>query len=496
MAYSFIQTLGGMVRYFSVGVRVPLLLIVYMAVSLLFLAFRKALLRPIVRKGLAVLTVLLAVVWIGLVLYSSANIVSVTDTVPAASAGIAAPAPTTPAITQTETTTALSTLTSVRGFGFASLICSLVMHTLLLMQWNLHFTLNKVESAGKIVWASTVIGAVLILICLNDFYTVPLPIVCLMPLVSSICSWRIETSENDNPESPNSIFSIQQYDSTYFDNTGDPQQIRRLFFSSRLVLSVMYGLAAGTFNLVTTQARANGFFVLITVVASLICVVLVGVRYRGKSIPMAFVIILPFAIAFAMLTIYMGSSLQSLSRVAVAVAWLAGHVFYFLQLPSYREMAQIDPVAFAFREKAYLLIPFSAMSLVTHIVLRMAGLFDLYPQQINLAVIYYMLMMIIVFGTALSRHLLLYYPRQHGAAATEPESPEDDLAQVTRTAEKFKLTRRESEVLAYLAKGYSRPYIEKKLYISQGTAKTHIFHIFQKTGVSSQDELIELVEKN
>lgn len=61
--------------------------------------------------------------------------------------------------------------------------------------------------------------------------------------------------------------------------------------------------------------------------------------------------------------------------------------------------------------------------------------------------------------------------------------------------QRYGLTKREGEVLSYLAKGYSRPYIEKKLYISKGTAKTHIFHVFQKLGVSSQDELLDLVDQ-
>lgn len=58
----------------------------------------------------------------------------------------------------------------------------------------------------------------------------------------------------------------------------------------------------------------------------------------------------------------------------------------------------------------------------------------------------------------------------------------------------YMLSRRESEVLNLLAKGFNAAAIQKKLYISEGTAKTHIRHIYRKLDVHSQQELIRLVE--
>lgn len=56
------------------------------------------------------------------------------------------------------------------------------------------------------------------------------------------------------------------------------------------------------------------------------------------------------------------------------------------------------------------------------------------------------------------------------------------------------LTPREEEVLALLAQGYSVPRIEKELFISNGTAKGHVRHIYAKMGVHTRDELIEAVD--
>lgn len=56
------------------------------------------------------------------------------------------------------------------------------------------------------------------------------------------------------------------------------------------------------------------------------------------------------------------------------------------------------------------------------------------------------------------------------------------------------LTKREREVLAYLARGRNAQHIANALVISDGTARTHIMHIYQKLSVNSQQQLINLVE--
>ena len=58
----------------------------------------------------------------------------------------------------------------------------------------------------------------------------------------------------------------------------------------------------------------------------------------------------------------------------------------------------------------------------------------------------------------------------------------------------YLLSNRESEVLFFLAKGHNAAYIQEKLYISEGTAKTHIRHIYRKLDVHTQQDLMKLVE--
>lgn len=61
-------------------------------------------------------------------------------------------------------------------------------------------------------------------------------------------------------------------------------------------------------------------------------------------------------------------------------------------------------------------------------------------------------------------------------------------------ANTFLLSRREAEILFFLAKGHNAAYIQEKLYISEGTAKTHIRHIYRKCDVHSQQDLMRMVE--
>ncbi len=70
------------------------------------------------------------------------------------------------------------------------------------------------------------------------------------------------------------------------------------------------------------------------------------------------------------------------------------------------------------------------------------------------------------------------------------QSTEERVAAIAR---KYRLTRREAEVFALLARGRSIPYVRDALVISRETAATHAKHIYAKLGVHSRQELIDLV---
>lgn len=62
-------------------------------------------------------------------------------------------------------------------------------------------------------------------------------------------------------------------------------------------------------------------------------------------------------------------------------------------------------------------------------------------------------------------------------------------------AERHMLTNREKEVFVLLAKGRNSKHIQGELYIGPSTAKSHIYNIYKKLGVNSQQALIDLVDE-
>ena len=61
--------------------------------------------------------------------------------------------------------------------------------------------------------------------------------------------------------------------------------------------------------------------------------------------------------------------------------------------------------------------------------------------------------------------------------------------------EKFALSPRECEVFALCAKGRDTAYICNELCVSNHTVRSHIYHIYGKMGIHSQQDLITVVEK-
>ncbi len=69
------------------------------------------------------------------------------------------------------------------------------------------------------------------------------------------------------------------------------------------------------------------------------------------------------------------------------------------------------------------------------------------------------------------------------------ERDENHLEQLNR---KFKISKREREVIDLICEGKTNKEIEDRLFISIQTVKDHIYRIYQKTGVRNRVELSNL----
>lgn len=71
----------------------------------------------------------------------------------------------------------------------------------------------------------------------------------------------------------------------------------------------------------------------------------------------------------------------------------------------------------------------------------------------------------------------------------------DQVDQVCdRMAQEAALTGREREILGYLARGRSLPYIREELVLSKNTVETHAKNLYRKLGIHSRQELIDLIQ--
>jgi DNA-binding NarL/FixJ family response regulator len=78
-----------------------------------------------------------------------------------------------------------------------------------------------------------------------------------------------------------------------------------------------------------------------------------------------------------------------------------------------------------------------------------------------------------------------------GAAEQAPGSLPQEPAQIPD-----ELTPREAEVLAHIAAGLSNAEIAATLFVSEATVKTHINHIFTKTGLRDRAQLVGYAFRN
>ena len=68
-------------------------------------------------------------------------------------------------------------------------------------------------------------------------------------------------------------------------------------------------------------------------------------------------------------------------------------------------------------------------------------------------------------------------------------------ARCAAVAKLYQLSPRETEILGFLAKGRNAAYIQEELFISPHTVKSHIYNIYRKLDIHSQQKLMDFVEQ-
>ena len=72
----------------------------------------------------------------------------------------------------------------------------------------------------------------------------------------------------------------------------------------------------------------------------------------------------------------------------------------------------------------------------------------------------------------------------------------DESDRLMQVREQYGLTKRETEVLSFLAEGRSSSYIAGELYLSDNTVRSYVKNIYQKLDVHSKQDLIDFMKND
>lgn len=84
--------------------------------------------------------------------------------------------------------------------------------------------------------------------------------------------------------------------------------------------------------------------------------------------------------------------------------------------------------------------------------------------------------------------------RRHDAEILREASDIED-ALIGEFGRKWGMSKREMEVLPMLLRGKTIAYISEQLFIATGTTKTHVYNIYQKLGIHTKMELIDMFDE-
>jgi DNA-binding CsgD family transcriptional regulator len=185
------------------------------------------------------------------------------------------------------------------------------------------------------------------------------------------------------------------------------------------------------------------------------------------------------------------SFIVSLIAVAALVFYLLGHWSVLVAL-SYRHK-----VLTLYHYAQGLIAPLGGLALgwlLTDLLLALSGHLGAEAVALYLPIIFLPALILTVCIVPFTSYTLvegLFVEDDAKVGQTKASYWQRKMQQVSTEA---RLSPREIEVFALLAKGRNAEHIAKTLFISTHTVKTHVYRIYRKLGVNTQQELIEKVD--
>lgn len=113
----------------------------------------------------------------------------------------------------------------------------------------------------------------------------------------------------------------------------------------------------------------------------------------------------------------------------------------------------------------------------------------------NPIILYYIMFVVaLILAIASSFFSFVVNPVENQELDIDPLGADQYERQCQKIIEKYGLSKREAEMLPLLGRGRNAQYIADAFVVSASTVKTHIYHIYQKLGIKSQQELMDALE--
>lgn len=276
-----------------------------------------------------------------------------------------------------------------------------------------------------------------------------------------------------------------------------------------VLLTALFALLSNFMILVSGQqsveaSSAQFTSSLVTFVVVLLLLLPALVSAKTVNIAVAYRIALPLATGGFLLLAFLWNSGGGMANSLVAMGWLIADVISWCMIAeAVREMQAPPFLLFGIGEAV---ISFMSLAGVALGLLFASRLGTEIVTLLALALVVVYLFSTIVLFVLKDRALISAQPgkidttsgaNSEGGSAPAPEPVlivEDRVRHsCAALAERAQLTPRETDALGYLAQGRSTQYMAEHLCISENTVKSHVRNVYQKLGVHSKQDIIDII---
>lgn len=381
------------------------------------------------------------------------------------------------------------------AFGMTILITGALISgigsVVLLMSYGVSFGQCDTATIVTTTALALVFGMLVYAILLGASSFVALPVIIItagLPFVDCYCLYKISSLYVDKLE-----FSLITL------------KVKKVRFGVRICApSLLFGFALGTLRSLSLnealQIEQYGMLILIVIAAGILaCTVMLAAMHTQKqALNFLFRPLIP--IITLSLLLYFFSSHESSAYMYLLL--LAGYMlFESVMWINYGDISQ------RFRLTAFIVYGFGRGSLALGALIgswmmdtRGFGTFDV-NSLIMISLSCLLIGYILLPRSSEIRNLIIGESDKPAENNKTEKTDEESITygrfkqKCETIANRYLLSKKETEVLYLLAKGRNAAHIQEKLFISEGTARTHMRHIYKKVDIHSQQELIDMIDE-